>query len=66
MSIMCSCFGKKSYQTFGKAEFVALTINRRRNRRRRATANKTTVKIGRVEPYRCEFCGMYHIGRGET
>lgn len=48
---LAQCAGKEKYETPALAHAVA----RRRNRRSRDT---------RVNPYRCQYCGHYHMGTG--
>lgn len=44
------CYGKSPFISYTEAEAAAKRIRRRKN------------ASGRVRVYRCDFCGMWHVG----
>jgi ribosomal protein L37AE/L43A len=49
----CDKTGKKSYARFGDAQAAA----------RRTSMKNTRVNERKVEEYRCQHCGQWHVGR---
>jgi hypothetical protein len=55
------CVGKEGMETRRRAAAVIKRMLRTRKRQRR-------LLVGRepLEPYRCEVCGLWHIGSGSV
>lgn len=45
---VAQCAGKDEFESYGQAKGIA----------RKTQRNKNAL----IEPYKCEFCGKYHIG----
>jgi hypothetical protein len=55
------CLGKNRYKTKLEAE----KISKRMSQRKRQPGAKPHARRGIVEPYHCEHCNCWHLGRGK-